>query len=75
MKEAPNHILKNIIGSAQTSRKILEGGDIPIFSVVLMNLDHMLLITGSKSVLHYPHSARRLIQSVYDRIFSASIRQ
>ena len=35
-KDAPNHILKNIIGSAQTLREILEDGDILIFPVILI---------------------------------------
>ena len=36
MKDALNHILMSIIGLAQTSREILEDGDILIFSVVLI---------------------------------------
>ena len=36
MKDAPNHIPINMIGLAQTSREILEGGDILIFLVVLI---------------------------------------
>ena len=38
VKYAPNNIPMNIIGLDQTSRKILEDGDILIFLVVLINL-------------------------------------
>ena len=36
MKDALNHILMNMISSEQTSREILEDGDVPIFPVVLI---------------------------------------
>ena len=36
VKDDPNHIDMNMIGSAQTSRIILEDGDVPIFLVVLI---------------------------------------
>ena len=36
VKDAHNHVPMNIIGLAQTSRKILKDGDIPIFPVVLI---------------------------------------
>ena len=36
VKYAPNHIMINTIGSAQTSREILEDGDVSIFPVVLI---------------------------------------
>ena len=36
VKDAPNHILMNMIGSDQTSHKILEYGDVPILPVVLI---------------------------------------
>ena len=36
MKDAPNHVPMNMIGLSQTSRKILEDGDVPIFPVVLI---------------------------------------
>ena len=36
VKDAPNHILMNIIGYTQTSRKILEEGDILKSPVVLI---------------------------------------
>ena len=74
VKDAPNNIPDNIIGSSQTSREILEDGDIPTFPVVLITLNHIVQMNGPKSGSHYPHSARRLIQSVYGRIFSAIIR-
>ena len=35
VKDAPNQDTMNMIGLAQTSRKIFEGGDVPIFPVVL----------------------------------------
>ena len=38
MKDAPNNILENMIGSAQTSRKIIEDGDFPILTAVLIAL-------------------------------------
>ena len=38
IKDTPNHILMNMIGSAQTSREIFEDGDVPIFTVVLITL-------------------------------------
>ena len=39
IKESPNHIPMNMIGLAQTSRKILEDGDVLIFTVVLITTD------------------------------------
>ena len=36
VKEAPNHIPMNVIGSAQISHDILEEGDVPILLVVLI---------------------------------------
>ena len=36
VKDSPNHVPVNIIGLAQTSRKILEDVDVPIFPVVLI---------------------------------------
>ena len=39
MKEATNHVPMNIIDLAQTSRKIIEGGDVPIFLVFLSTPD------------------------------------
>ena len=73
VKDAPNNILMNMICSSQTLHKILEDGDILIFLVVLITPTHVVLMTGPKSVSNYPPSAWRLIQSVYDRIFSASV--
>ena len=73
VKDTPSHILKKMIGSAQTSREILEEGDVPIFLVVLITPKD-LWYNRSRSVSHYPPSAWRLIQSVYDRIFSSSVR-
>ena len=35
-KDAPNHTTENMIGSAQTSRKILKDGDFPILPVILI---------------------------------------
>ena len=73
VKDAPNHILMNMIGLAHTFREILEDGDIIIFPVVLIT-PKALQYNRSRSVSHYPDSAWRLIQSVYDRTFSASMR-
>ena len=41
MKDAPNHVPMNIIGLAQTSREILEDGDVPLFIVVLSTPDSL----------------------------------
>ena len=41
MKDAPNHVPMNMIGLAQTSREILEDGDVPIFLVVLSTPDSL----------------------------------
>ena len=35
-KDAPNYVLMNMIGLAQTSRKILKDGDVQIFPVDLI---------------------------------------
>ena len=35
VKDDPNNILMKMIGLDQTSQKILEGGDVPIFTVGL----------------------------------------
>ena len=42
-KDAPNHVLMNMIGSSHTSRGILEveDGDVPIFPVVLSTMDSL----------------------------------
>ena len=39
VKDAPNHILMNIIVLAQTLHRILEDVDVPIFPVVFINPD------------------------------------
>ena len=41
VKDTPNHIPMNIIGLAQTSRKILEDDDVPIFLVVIGTPDSL----------------------------------
>ena len=38
VKDAPNNIMMNMIGLAQTSHEILEDGDFPISPVVLIAL-------------------------------------
>ena len=38
LKDASNHVPMNMISLAQTSREILEDGDIPIFLMVLITL-------------------------------------
>ena len=40
VKDSPNDVPMNMIGLSQTSREILEGGDIPIFPVVLIHPTH-----------------------------------
>ena len=47
MKDATNHVPMNMIGLAQTSRKILDDGDVPILPVVLSTTDPL------KLSLHY----------------------
>ena len=42
-KDAPNHVLMNMIGLAKTSREILEDCDAPIFPVVLSTQDLLQL--------------------------------
>ena len=74
VKDVPKHIQMNMFGSAQTSCEIIEDGDILILPVVLSTPIRMVLMTGPNSGSHYPPSVWRLIQSVYDRIFSASVR-
>ena len=61
-----------MIGLAQTSREIIENGDIPILPVVLITPD-FLQLTVIVPVTHYTPTAQRLIQYVYDHIFSASV--
>ena len=41
VKDAPNNVPMNMIGLAQTSRKILKDGDVPIFPVVLSTMDYL----------------------------------
>ena len=41
VKDAPNYVPMNMIGLAQTSRKILEEGDVLIFPVVLSTPDSL----------------------------------
>ena len=72
VKDAPNRIPVNLIDLAQTSREILDDGDILIFLVVLIT-PKASWYNRFPSVSHYPPSARSLIQSVYDRTFSASV--
>ena len=71
-KDAPNHVPINMIGLAQTSRKILKDGDVPIFPVVLITPDSLQL-TVIVPVSHYLPSVQRLIQYVYNRTFIASV--
>ena len=53
VKEAPNHISMNMIGLAETSRKILEDGDILIFPVVLVTTKDLRpsVLTNKRSQL------------------------
>ena len=60
VKDAPNHVPMNMIGLAQTSRKILEDGDVPIFPLVLIT-PYSQQLTVIVPVSHYPPSARRLL--------------
>ena len=74
VKDTPNHVPMNMIGLAQTSREILEDGDVPIFPVVLITPD-FLQLTVIVSVSYYPPSVWKLKQPVYDCKFSSSVRQ
>ena len=73
MKDAPSHIMTNMIGYAHIYLKILEDRYILILPVILFTLNRMVLMTGPKSGSKYPPSAWRLIKYTYDRIFSASV--
>ena len=68
----------NVIGLSQTSREILEDGDVPIYLVVLITPDSLQL-TVIVPVSYYTPSARRfaqmLVQYIYDRTFSTSVWQ
>ena len=72
VKDAPNHVLMNMIGLSQTSLKILEDGDVPIFPLVSIT-PYSLHLTVIVPVSNYLPSAWRLIQYVYDCTFSASM--
>ena len=56
MKDAPNNVPMNMLDLAQSSRKILEDGDVPKFLVVLITPDSLQL-NVILLVSHYPHSA------------------
>ena len=73
VKDSPDHVPMNIIGLSQTSREILEDGDVPILPVVLITPDYLQL-TVIVPVSHYTNYARTLIQYVYDRTFSVRVR-
>ena len=55
VKDAPNHVPMNMIGLAQTSREILEDGDIPIFPVVLITPNSQGAPKGNMPVLSWYH--------------------
>ena len=74
MKDAPNHITMNMIGSAQTARKITEDSDVPIFLVVSIT-PKASREPCFPSVSHYTTSARSLIQPLYEPILSAIMQQ
>ena len=60
VKDDPNHVPTNMIGLAQTSREILEDGDVSIFPVVLIT-PYSLHLTVIVAVSHYPPSSQKLI--------------
>ena len=60
LKDSPNHVAMNMIGLSQTSREILEDGDIPIFPVVLSTMNS-LQFNFIVPVSRYPPYAWRLI--------------
>ena len=50
-KDNPNRVPMNMIGLAQTSHKMLEDGDVPIFPLVLSTLDSLQFNCGRISIL------------------------
>ena len=79
VKQAPNHMMENMIGYAHNPREIHQGGYIPIFPSGLINLTKYglaildpgfnqwpLLKPGS----HYPTFERRLLQYAYVPLLS-----
>ena len=58
MKDTLNHVPINMIGLAQTSCEILEDGDVPISSVVLIT-PYSLQLTVIVPVSHYPPFVRK----------------
>ena len=77
VKDAPNHVPMNMVVLAQTSRKILKDGDVPILSVLPSTPDFLqfsLTNNGIVLVSRYPPYVWMLIHSVYDRKFSAIVR-
>ena len=38
-EDSPNHVIMNMIGLSQTTRKLHEFSDVPIFPVVLITVD------------------------------------
>ena len=79
MKNTSNHITMNMIGLAHITQKILMGGDILISLVVLIApkalRPSVYTKNSSQSGSNYPHSMRRLMQYVYDRILSSIVKQ
>ena len=59
-QRTPNNVPMNMIGLSQTSRKILEDGDVPIFPVVISNLDH-----SKPSLNHYCDCTGILLSTFY----------
>ena len=64
VKDASNNVPVNMLGLAQTLRKILEDGDVPIFLVVLI-IPYSLQLTMILLVSHYPYSSQRLLEFGY----------
>ena len=53
MKDAPNHVPMNMIGFDQTSREILEDGDVPVFLVVLIHWFQSYYLIQSISIWRF----------------------
>ena len=47
VKDAPNYVPMKLVGLAQTSREILEYGDVLIFPVVLTTLKNLRYTTAT----------------------------
>ena len=73
MKDAPNDIPMNIIGSTQNSREIFRGGGVPISPNVVIT-PKALRYKRSQLRSHYPHFEQRVIKLLYELTLYDSVR-